>query len=125
MRTTKLSSREWENNTHDSPLLPFLLTLVAGWLGYRLIEGKPVGILSLLEESCRFDSDDRRFVSKLKTGLRRHTHFRLGSVKQGRNAFVVRHCAQDVVYQAEGFIAKNMDMLPAHLATLGRVRHAA
>ena len=83
-----------------------------------------MGLLALLHESCRFNSDDRSFVVKATTALaRRNEFFRAASARQGRHAaFVVCHSAQDVCYHAAGFVERNRDLLAAHAVDMLRVR---
>ncbi|KAJ2332627.1 Myosin type-2 heavy chain 1, partial [Coemansia sp. RSA 2673] len=81
-----------------------------------LIEGKPLGILSLLDEESRLQQgSDQTFAEKLikqfgspstpAAGF-------FGKPRFGSDRFTVRHYAHSVEYAAEGFIDKNKDTVP-------------
>ncbi len=78
-----------------------------------LIEGK-IGVLSLLDEECRFPkADDNTFVQKLYTHFEtkdKETAFR--KPRFSNTAFTIVHYANDVTYEAEGFLEKNKDTVP-------------
>ncbi|KAJ2256726.1 Myosin type-2 heavy chain 1, partial [Coemansia sp. RSA 455] len=81
-----------------------------------LIEGKPLGILSLLDEESRLQQgSDATFAEKLikqfgspstpAAGF-------FGKPRFGSDRFTIRHYAHSVEYAAEGFIDKNKDTVP-------------
>ncbi|KAJ0101205.1 hypothetical protein Patl1_04540 [Pistacia atlantica] len=75
----------------------------------NLIEKKPLGILSLLDEESNFPkATDLTFANKLKQ------HFSLNSCFKGERgrAFGIRHYAGEVLYDTNGFLEKNRD--PQH-----------
>ncbi|RZB75894.1 Myosin-2 isoform B [Glycine soja] len=73
-----------------------------------LFEKKPHGLLSLLdEESNLAKASDLTFANKLKHHLNANPCFK---GEKGR-AFRVRHYAGEVLYDTNGFLEKNRDML--------------
>ncbi|XP_018471057.1 myosin-2 [Raphanus sativus] len=80
-----------------------------------LIEKKPIGLLSLLDEESNFPkATDLTFANKLKQHLKTNSCFK---GERGR-AFRVNHYAGEVVYDTNGFLEKNRDPLPADLIHL-------
>jgi myosin heavy subunit len=81
---------------------------------------KPVGILAVLDEECRFPkATDETFIGKL------HSNFEKGNeyYKKPRLAkvqFIVNHYAGEVEYDITGWRDKNKDELPEHLQDLIR-----
>ncbi|KAJ2896227.1 Myosin type-2 heavy chain 1, partial [Coemansia aciculifera] len=81
-----------------------------------LIEGKPLGILSLLDEESRLQQgSDATFAEKLikqfsNTDLAPSKFF--GKPRFSNAAFTIRHYAHSVEYAADGFIDKNKDTVP-------------
>lgn len=74
-----------------------------------LIEGK-AGILALLDEECRMPKGtDQTFVQKLFQFLGGSTH--LVQQRLAPDTFVVRHYAENVIYDGAGFLVKNNDAL--------------
>ncbi|KAJ2754207.1 Myosin type-2 heavy chain 1, partial [Coemansia pectinata] len=87
-----------------------------------LIEGKPLGILSLLDEESRLQQgSDQTFAEKL---IKQFASGGGGSPaaaaaagffskpRFGSDRFTIRHYAHSVEYAAEGFIDKNKDTVP-------------
>ena len=73
-----------------------------------IIEKRPMGILSLLEEQCLFPrSTDSSFLQKV------HSSHKKNGMKPQKNpnCFMVQHFAADVVYDASGWLLKNKDRL--------------
>eukprot|EP00898_Chlorokybus_atmophyticus_P008905 jgi/Chlat1/9015/Chrsp94S08344 len=82
-----------------------------------LIEKRPLGVLSLLDEECVFpNGSDASFVEKLSANLSSNSHFRADPTDPC--GFRVAHTAGDVCYDAEGFLDKNKDLLHADLLGL-------
>ncbi|KAK3199233.1 hypothetical protein Dsin_022648 [Dipteronia sinensis] len=80
-----------------------------------LIEKKPLGILSLLDEESNFPkASDLTFANKLKQHLNANSCFK---EERGR-AFSVRHYAGEVLYDTNGFLEKNRDPLHSSLIHL-------
>ncbi|KAJ2743123.1 Myosin type-2 heavy chain 1 [Coemansia sp. BCRC 34301] len=110
-----------------------------------LIEGKPLGILSLLDEESRLEQgSDRTFTEKLyrqfvdnssgsavvgskRTGASGSSltatvaaadvsYFR--KPRFSNTAFTIRHYAHDVTYEGDGFLEKNKDTVPDEILEL-------
>ncbi|KAJ1950734.1 Myosin type-2 heavy chain 1 [Linderina macrospora] len=98
-----------------------------------LIEGKPIGILALLDEECRLEQgSDRTFTEKLfrqfappdgpqprRIGAKQPAsqeqpefaaYFR--KPRFSNTAFTIRHYAHEVTYEGDGFLEKNRDTVP-------------
>ncbi|SMN21492.1 similar to Saccharomyces cerevisiae YAL029C MYO4 One of two type V myosin motors (along with MYO2) involved in actin-based transport of cargos [Maudiozyma saulgeensis] len=78
-----------------------------------LIENK-LGILSLLDEESRLPAgSDETWAEKLYQCLDKPpTNSVFNKPRFGQTKFVVRHYANDVTYDVEGFIEKNRDTVP-------------
>ncbi|KAK9081486.1 hypothetical protein Syun_030810 [Stephania yunnanensis] len=73
-----------------------------------LIEKKPIGVISLLDEACMFPkSTHGTFATKLFQSLQ--THPRLGKTKFSETDFTISHYAGKVAYQTDSFLDKNRD----------------
>ncbi|KAJ2852443.1 Myosin type-2 heavy chain 1 [Coemansia brasiliensis] len=88
-----------------------------------LIEGKPMGILSLLDEESRLEQgSDRTFTEKLYRQFAATnqqpsaSYFR--KPRFSNTAFTVRHYAHDVTYEGDGFLEKNKDTVPDEVLDL-------
>ncbi|XP_056857024.1 myosin-4-like [Raphanus sativus] len=80
-----------------------------------LIEKKPIGFVSLLDEESNFPkATDTTFANKLKHHLKANSCFR---GERGRG-FRVRHYAGEVLYDTNGFLEKNRDPLHVDLIQL-------
>ncbi|XP_024397400.1 myosin-1 [Physcomitrium patens] len=80
-----------------------------------LIEKRPVGLISLLDEECMFPrATDFTLANKLKDHLKKNASFRGERDKK----FRVYHYAGEVLYEADGFLEKNRDLLHADLVEL-------
>lgn len=84
-----------------------------------LIEAK-LGILSLLDEESRLPGgSDDSWCTKLYQQLDNPQNKHFKKPRFGNTSFVVAHYAQDVNYEAEGFVEKNRDAVPdEHLEVL-------
>ena len=79
-----------------------------------LFEQRPLGLLSLMEESCRLaQSTDQMMVQTFCDKLSASSRFE--KVRTDRMAFVINHFACPVKYDAAGMIDKNLDNVPAGL----------
>ncbi|XP_056155482.1 myosin-IIIa [Lampris incognitus] len=79
---------------------------------------KPMGMLSLLDEESRFPKGtDQTLVEKFEDNLKAKNFWRPKRVDLD---FGIHHYAGKVIYNAEGFLAKNRDMLPADIVLLLR-----
>lgn len=75
-----------------------------------LIEKKPVGIISLLDEACMFPkSTHQTFSTKLFQNFGMHP--RLEKVKFSETDFTMSHYAGKVTYQTDTFLDKNRDYI--------------
>lgn len=75
-----------------------------------LIEKKPLGVLSLLDEESNFPkATDLTFANKLKQHLTSNPCFK----GERGGAFGIRHYAGEVQYDTSGFLEKNRDPLPS------------
>ncbi|KAM9968175.1 hypothetical protein ACTFIW_002611 [Dictyostelium discoideum] len=83
-----------------------------------LIEKKPIGILSLLDEECLFpEGNDQTMIDKLNKHFSNHTHY--SKVERQKNSqFIINHYAGKVFYNIDGFLDKNRDTLFNDLVTL-------
>lgn len=85
-----------------------------------LIEAKPLGIISVMDEECLRPGDvtDQTFLDKLCETIGKHAHFLSHSVADNsarktiqRDEFRLLHFAGDVTYNIKGFLDKNNDLL--------------
>ncbi|KAH9618530.1 hypothetical protein KSS87_005395 [Heliosperma pusillum] len=83
-----------------------------------LIEKKPGGIISLLDEACMFPkSTHETFAQKLYQTFQKNKRF--SKPKLSRTDFTIMHYAGEVTYQADLFLDKNKDYVVAeHQALL-------
>ncbi|CAN6441991.1 unnamed protein product [Victoria cruziana] len=83
-----------------------------------LIEKKPGGIISLLDEACMFPkSTHETFAQKLYQTFKNNKRFI--KPKLSRTNFTISHYAGEVTYQADLFLDKNKDYVVAeHQALL-------
>ena len=81
-----------------------------------LIEQKPVGVLSLLDEQCAFPkATDGTFAGKLASEVKNP---RFAPDKRDQMSFAVSHYAGEVTYNATGWLDKNRDALHPDLAAV-------
>jgi len=81
-----------------------------------LIESK-LGILDLLDEECRVPKgSDKSWVEKLYDKCKKYEHFSKPRLSQ--TAFLVRHFADQVDYECEGFLHKNRDTVMEEQITI-------
>ncbi|XP_023645044.1 myosin-5 isoform X2 [Capsella rubella] len=77
-----------------------------------LIEKKPGGIISLLDEACMFPkSKSQDFSQKLFQTFKNHKRF--AKPKLSPTDFTISHYAGEVTYQSDHFIDKNRDYIVA------------
>jgi myosin heavy subunit len=82
----------------------------------ELIEGKRTGVLSLLDEQCIMPNGcDETFCLKLSQ-IVDHPHLQLA--RMSVTQFTIKHYAADVVYDVQGFCAKNKDPVQPALMDL-------
>lgn len=85
-----------------------------------LFDGRPVNLFSLLDDECQGGEGarDDRYGSKCATTFaRKNVHFEARGSDGAQ--FAVRHFAGAVVYETQGFVAKNRDKLSTTLQVLG------
>ncbi|XP_069686515.1 unconventional myosin IC isoform X2 [Periplaneta americana] len=85
-----------------------------------LIEERHRGIISLMDEECLRPGEptDKSFLAKMNENLSNHGHY-ISHRKAGkdlqktmaREEFCLKHYAGDVIYNVEGFLDKNNDLL--------------
>ncbi|XP_030642371.1 myosin-IIIb [Chanos chanos] len=79
---------------------------------------KPMGLLSLLDEESRFpQATDQTLVDKFEDNLRYKYFWR---PKRVELCFGIQHYAGKVLYNANGFLEKNRDTLPADIVVVLR-----
>jgi len=81
-----------------------------------LIEKKPVGIISFMDEACLMaSSTDTTILEKLNANFKTHAHYESFETTKsktiGSTEFRLKHYAGDVTYDVTGFIDKNKDTL--------------
>ena len=82
-----------------------------------LIEKKPICILSMLDEECKFpNGTDASLVEKLHQKLEKHKFYVRN--KRSKTAFGLLHYAGEVQYESPSFLDKNRDTLFEELVTL-------
>jgi len=82
----------------------------------ELIEKKPIGIISLLDEACLLaKSTDISFLETLNKNFGSHAHYASYASTKNRSIgdthFTLKHYAGDVTYNVVGFLEKNKDTL--------------
>ena len=86
------------------------------------------GILHILEETSEMSkkvanansNHDERFNQALHSKLRGRWHFPRPHPRNIQTTFIVKHFAGAVQYTVEGFVAKNIDVIPPELPQLAR-----
>lgn len=82
----------------------------------ELIETRPSGIFSLLDEECVIPKgSDAGFARKMYMQLQQHSHFDAPRKNQADFTFFIHHYAGQIRYQAQGFCEKNKDQPNAEL----------
>ena len=75
-----------------------------------LIEKRPGGIISLLDEACMFPTTTHeQLATKLYGALKDHPRF--AKPKRSQTAFTLTHYAGEVTYESDHFISKNKDFV--------------
>ncbi|CRG95016.1 myosin C, putative, partial [Plasmodium gallinaceum] len=75
-----------------------------------ILESKPFGIFSMLDEECHIPSGkDKTFCSKIATKHLNNKRFKV--VKTDSSSFIIIHFAGEVMYNSAGFLEKNKDQL--------------
>ncbi|CRL04515.1 CLUMA_CG017591, isoform A [Clunio marinus] len=83
-----------------------------------MLLSRPLGLLALLDEESRFPkSSDRTLTDKFHGNIKSKYYQR---PKSDAMCFAIHHFAGRVVYQADGFLEKNKNFLPAEVIHLVR-----
>ncbi|XP_050079971.1 myosin-IIIb-like isoform X2 [Anopheles maculipalpis] len=83
-----------------------------------MLLSRPLGLLALLDEESRFPrSTDRSLIEKFHNNVKSKFYQR---PKSDAVCFAIHHFAGRVVYQADGFLEKNRNFLPAEIIQLIR-----
>ena len=83
----------------------------------ELIAGRADSLMGALTEECIFPKgSDGSYAEKVKKVHSKHAHF--NDMKTEPTAFAVRHFAGEVVYEVDGFLAKNKDPISQDLLVL-------
>ncbi|EGC34012.1 myosin IE [Dictyostelium purpureum] len=88
----------------------------------ELIEKKPMGLVSLLDEACLIaKSTDETFLQSICKNFEKNPHFQSYQSSRDRSigdtCFRMKHYAGDVTYDVRGFLDKNKDTLFGDLIT--------
>lgn len=71
---------------------------------------RPLGILSILDEECKFPkATDLTLLEKLHTNHEKHANYE--KPRLTKTNFIMKHYAGDVSYETKGFLDKNKDTL--------------
>ncbi|KAF2077800.1 hypothetical protein CYY_000921 [Polysphondylium violaceum] len=82
-----------------------------------LIEKRPLGILSLLDEESKFpQATDLTFLEKLHINHEKHPYYE--KPRRSKTTYVVKHYAGEVAYDTQGFLDKNKDTVSDDLLGL-------
>ncbi|XP_051118886.1 myosin-11-like [Andrographis paniculata] len=106
----KMEQEEYEREAIDWSYIEF----VDNQDVLDLIEKKPGGIVTLLDEACMFPkSTHETFSQKLYQTFKNHKRFI--KPKLSRTDFTIAHYAGEVMYQSDQFLDKNKDyVVPEH-----------
>jgi len=84
----------------------------------ELVDAPQVGVFALLDEQCLLPGNitDQTFLEKLNKSCVSHAHYdsrtkTRSDTKLGFECFKLKHFAGDVIYNVNGFIDKNNDLL--------------
>ncbi|KAH9320576.1 hypothetical protein KI387_015215, partial [Taxus chinensis] len=102
----KMEQEEYSNEEIDWSYIEFIDNQDV----LDLIEKKPTGIISLLDEACMFPrSTHETFATKLFQSFRNHSRFEIP--KLAHTDFTISHYAGGVTYQTDFFLEKNRDYI--------------
>jgi len=79
-----------------------------------LMDKAPTGVFSLLDESCSVNSTDDALLKNI-ISKNQGKNDRLTIPKLSRDVFMIHHTAKDVIYNINGFRAKNRDELNSNI----------
>ncbi|KAK8748447.1 hypothetical protein OTU49_016152 [Cherax quadricarinatus] len=79
-----------------------------------LIEGKPAGLLCVLDDQCSFPAaTNETFLQKINTVHKDNKYYEIPHKKE--SAFIIKHYAGKVKYQVHDFREKNLDLMRPEL----------
>jgi len=112
-----------EQKEYDKEGIPWSNSdFVDNALCLELIEKKPGGVLSILDEECIMPQGaDETFLEKLTkhaVDQAKNPHFR--TTKNRRQQFIIVHYAGEVTYTVQGFLEKNKDELQPQVVDMMR-----
>jgi myosin-9 len=111
----KYEQEEYQSEGIDWQHIPYLDNSAC----LRLIEGRPYGLLCLLDDQCSFPSGSGADVlRKFSEQHRRNRLFK--TIPCNPTAFVIQHFAGPVQYQIEEFKHKNVDLMRPDVVQLLR-----
>ena len=83
-----------------------------------MLLSRPLGLLALLDEESRFPrATDRSFIEKCHNNIKSQHYI---PPKSDDCCFAINHFAGRVIYQADTFLEKNRNFLPAEVIQLVR-----
>lgn len=111
----KYEQEEYESEGIDWKHIPYMDNAAC----LRLIEGRPSGLLCLLEDQCSFPSGSGAdLLRKFSEQHRKNQLFQ--TVPCNPTAFIIQHFAGPVQYQIEEFKHKNVDLMRPDVVQLLR-----
>lgn len=110
---------KWEQEACQAEEIDYTkIDFVDNQLCLDLIEKKPIGVLSLLDEECNFPkATDSSYLNKLHLNFAEHPFYEKPRFSF-KTAFIIRHYAGEVSYECEGFLEKNRDSLPDDIVNI-------
>ncbi|XP_069162401.1 unconventional myosin-IXb isoform X4 [Procambarus clarkii] len=79
-----------------------------------LIEGKPAGLLCVLDDQCSFPAaTNETFLQKINTVHKDNKYYEIPHKRE--SAFIIKHYAGKVKYQVHDFREKNLDLMRPEL----------
>ncbi|KAB7495362.1 Unconventional myosin-IXa [Armadillidium nasatum] len=82
-----------------------------------LIEGKPNGLLCMLDDQCSFPgATNETFLQKINTVHKNNEYYEIPQKRE--SAFIIKHYAGKVKYQVEDIREKNLDLMRPELISV-------
>ncbi|RXG68939.1 Unconventional myosin-IXa [Armadillidium vulgare] len=82
-----------------------------------LIEGKPNGLLCILDDQCSFPgATNETFLQKINTVHKNNEYYEIPQKRE--SAFIIKHYAGKVKYQVEDIREKNLDLMRPELISV-------
>jgi len=113
--------REEEKLYEDEQIQFTHITFVDSDPVLQMIEKGPDGILPTLDDECKLDGDDKKFVSRITATWQSHKNFGVDRMRklEDKLAFEIVHYAGTVNYTTSEFKAKNKDTFAQDAQDLG------